>query len=175
MLVLKYSSISIYKRILELSTIALFAFIFFLTRIVGFSYLFPIYGQKVVLSLALLYFYYRLIWIFLPISPTLGPLLHRFYLMITVDFVNYMRITVVILVCNAIIINALQYPFRQLTFNTVSGVLYQSLISLLAPTPPSDFTSKVLWFYFLINGIYSVVSQQLKLTWQSSTNTVPIQ
>ena len=140
-LLINYSSISIYPKIIEIILIGAFVLIFAITRIFGL-YLYPLYGQKVVISLALLYFYYRLISIYLPISPTLGPLLHRFRLMITVDFVNYMRITLVILISNSIIISALEYPYRPITINSVfSGIIHQGLLSLLTMSPPTDISN----------------------------------
>src|SRR5699024_9644146 len=97
------SSVSIYSKIVEVVLIITFTVVFALTRLLRVHF-YPVYWQKVIIAVALLYFYYRLISIYLPISPTMGPLLYRFRLMITVDFVNYMRITSVILISNSIVI-----------------------------------------------------------------------
>ena len=141
-LVIKYSSISIYSKIIEIILILAFSSIFTVTRILK-VYFYPLFGQKVMLALALLYFYYRLISIYLPISPTLGPFLYRFRLMITVDFVNYMRITLVILISNSIVLYALQHPYRDLTTDSVNSILHQGVLTLFNGPPSKICESKI--------------------------------
>lgn len=62
------------------------------------------------LCVGLLYFYYRLFAVHLPISPTLGPLLYRLKLMITVDFVNFMRMALLVICSSGVIIQAITFP-----------------------------------------------------------------
>ncbi|KAI2808613.1 hypothetical protein BLOT_006558 [Blomia tropicalis] len=139
-LVIRYSSIPIYSRIIE--TLLMFSFATFLavTRVLRI-YFYPVYWQKSVMCLAILYFYYNLIAIYLPISPSLGPLLRRFRLMITNDFTNFMRITLVILVSNSIVMHALEWPYQTMTSNSWTNVIHEGMQSLFN-MPPNNITVK---------------------------------
>lgn len=134
-LFIRYSSVvTLYTKIIEILLILTFTGFFSTTRVLRI-YFYPIYWQKIMIALAVLYFYYRLISVYLPISPTLGPFLYRFRLMITVDFVNYMRITTVILIANSIAIRSLQYPYEELTIDSIKSVFHQGIVSLFTGPP----------------------------------------
>lgn len=135
---LKYNSISLYYRICEIVLIGSFTVLLTLTRIFHL-HLYPIYTQKIINSLALVYFYYRFILIYLPISSTLGPLLYRFRLMVSVDFVNYLRIVLVIIVSNAIVMNSLEFPWKEFNWDTCSKVLHDGILTLFYG-PPREIT-----------------------------------
>lgn len=135
-MVIKYSSIAFYWKVIEIILILTFACLVAVTRVFG-HYIYDLYVQKIILSVALLYFYYRMISIYLPISPTLGPLLYRFHLMITVDFVNYMRITLVILISNSIVIYALTFPYNRISQSSIKHILHHGVLSLFNG-PPED-------------------------------------
>lgn len=139
-LFIRYSSVvTVYPKIIEILLILIFTGIFSTTRVLRI-YFYPIYWQKIMIALAVLYFYYRLISVYLPISSTLGPFLYRFRLMITVDFVNYMRITTVILIANSIAIRSLQYPYEELTVDSVKSVFHQGIVSLFTGPPSGKIT-----------------------------------
>lgn len=93
----KYSSVPLFFKILETLLILGFVFVYVSTSIWNISFFKP-YTRKVILCIALIYFYYRLIAIYLPISPTLGPLLHRLKLMVTIDFMMFMRMALVLII-----------------------------------------------------------------------------
>ena len=77
----KYTSIPLVFKCMEILLIIGFIVVYASSSIWGVKLYSP-YTRKVMLCFALLYFYYRLIAIYLPISPTLGPLLHRLKLMV---------------------------------------------------------------------------------------------
>lgn len=93
----KYSSVPLFFKILETLLILGFVFIYAASSFGNVAFFKP-YTRKVILCFALIYFYYRLVAIYLPISPTLGPLLHRLKLMVTIDFMMFMRMALVLII-----------------------------------------------------------------------------
>lgn len=91
--------------------------------------------------MGLLYFYYRLFAIHLPISPTLGPLLYRFKLMISVDFIHFMRMAAILLISGGIVIQAILYPNTELSVDLFHKAFHRSAISLFL-TPVDELTGK---------------------------------
>lgn len=77
----KYTSVPLVFKCIEILLILVFVFIYASATIWKITF-YSLYERKVILCIGLLYFYYRLIAVFLPISPTLGPLLHRLKLMV---------------------------------------------------------------------------------------------
>nr|XP_027194835.1 uncharacterized protein LOC113789492 [Dermatophagoides pteronyssinus] len=146
----RYTSVPMFFRILE----SILLIIFWLTYTWGrvlivysysihghrFSrYIIDPYGMKVILSAGLLYFYYRLFYIYLPISPTLGPLLYRFKLMVSVDFIHFMRMALILLISSGIIIQALLYPNTELSREMFHKAFHRSIVSLFT-TPVDELT-----------------------------------
>jgi hypothetical protein len=129
----KYTSVPLFIKCLEIIFIVVFSILFAITRVFQIHIYSP-YIQKVILSLGVLYFYYRLIGIYLPISPTLGPLLHRLKLMITVDFVNFMRIALLIIVSNGIVMQAILYPDSSISYEILREAFHRAFFALfMAP------------------------------------------
>ena len=128
----KYSSVSIAYKSLELLGMLLLLILYTLGRVlsspaVEFEKLFSPYSMKVILSFGLLYSYYRLFGDYLPVSPTLGPLLYRFRYMCMYDFVHFMRMALILLISSGIVIQSILYPNTELsmdTFHKVSINLY---------------------------------------------------
>src|SRR5699024_2299209 len=75
---------------------------------------------------------------------------------------NYMRITVVILISNAIILSALQFPYRPLTLNSLGNIIHQGLLSLLTTSPPNDISKLIRSLYIPITLLFAVVKIDLK-------------
>ncbi|WAQ99063.1 TMP2L-like protein, partial [Mya arenaria] len=59
---------------------------------------------------ALIFFYYRLLGVYLPISPTLGPMLLRIKRMISHDFVAFVRMFMIFMIVGGVTIQAIIYP-----------------------------------------------------------------
>ncbi|XP_076316396.1 transient receptor potential cation channel subfamily M member-like 2 isoform X3 [Tachypleus tridentatus] len=137
MLYRKVSSIPLFLKVIEILLMVTFVCLYSLGRIfyVG-SFLSP-YTSKVLLCVALLYFYYRLIAIYLPISPTLGPLLYRVKLMVVVDFVNFMRMTLLVIISGGIVIHAVLYPDYPLSAELFRRTFHRAWFSMYL-TPIGD-------------------------------------
>ncbi|XP_035207047.1 transient receptor potential cation channel subfamily M member-like 2 isoform X2 [Stegodyphus dumicola] len=133
----KYTSVPLFFKCLEILFIIIFIVLYFLGRIINVGGLFEPYTGKVILCIGLLYFFYRLIAVYLPISPTLGPLLYRVRLMVLVDFVNFMRMTLLVIISGGIVIQAVLYPDYPLTAELFRRTFHRAWFSLFL-TPISD-------------------------------------
>ncbi|XP_054160848.1 transient receptor potential cation channel subfamily M member-like 2 [Oppia nitens] len=148
-LIKKYTAVPVFLRCLEINSVIVFIILFSLTRVFNIHVITP-YQQKLMLCAAVLYFYYRLIGIYLPISPTLGPLLHRLKLMITVDFVNYMRIALLIILSNMIVMQAVLYPDTELSVELFHKAFHRAFFALFL-TPVTELETNE---YCEENGVY---------------------
>ncbi|XP_054166897.1 transient receptor potential cation channel subfamily M member 3-like [Oppia nitens] len=127
----KYTSVPMFFKCIEIIAIALFVLIYtagrvFDRRVFGVS----TYAMKVLLSFALLYFYYRLFAVHLPISPTLGPLLFRLKLMVTVDFVNFMRMALLVICSSGVAIQAVLYPNAPIDMEMLRRAFHRAFFAL---------------------------------------------
>lgn len=146
----KYSSIPLFLKCCEILLIIAFVCLYAMGRIYQLGAFYDPYSGKVLLCLGLLYFYYRLIAIYLPISPTLGPLLYRVRLMVTVDFVNFMRMTLLVIISCGVVIHATIYPDYPLTSELFRRTFHRAWFSMFL-TPIADLEAQDrchnLWFY----------------------------
>ena len=141
------SQLPIKIPILEIAIMISFLIAFFFVRIygtwstdhsfLGFDFirfgLDPIYVSKVVLSFYLLFFFYRTVFTFLPISHQLGPFLFRIKLMVKHDFMIYLRLLVVVIAAGGITLNALLYPYHPIDGELVRKVfLFRGFMQLFA-------------------------------------------
>ena len=125
----KYTSVPLVFKCIEIVGIISFIIIYVSGRLLYINYLSP-YSKKVVLCLGLLYFYYRLFHIYLPISPTLGPLLYRLKLMVTVDFINFMRMAMLIMIGSGVAIQSILYPDYPLSWELLRITFHRAFFSL---------------------------------------------
>ena len=117
----------------------LFLVLFFLVRIVGswddgfelFGAVDRVFASKMVLCIFLLYFYYRTLFIFLPISHQLGPMLVRMKLMFTHDFMTYMRLFLIFMTAGGIALNSILYPFHPVNMELMKRIfLFRGFLQL---------------------------------------------
>lgn len=144
----KYSSIPLVVRTIEFVLISLFLILFFVFRILRRNeytpfelvlpqlYISP-YTARVIMCLGLLYFYYRFIWIYFPISPTLGPLLYRIRLMVTNDFYHFLRLALLFIISSGIVIHSVIYPDYPITPELFRRVFHKAWFTLFL-TPITD-------------------------------------
>ena len=123
--------------VLEIIMMNLFLILFFIVRIYGswdsidFFGFDRIFASKAVLCFFLLYFFYRTVFIFLPISHQLGPMLLRMKLMIKHDFMTYLRLFFIFMTAGGIALNAILYPFHPMNFELLKKVLlYRGFLQL---------------------------------------------
>ena len=142
----RYNSVPMLFRTLEILALVTLVSVYSLGRVLmidhrSFANLFDPYTMKVLLCLGLLYFYYRLFAIHLPISPTLGPLLYRFRLMISVDFIHFMRMALILLISGGIVIQTILYPNTELSMDLFHTAFHRSAVSLFL-TPVDELTGE---------------------------------
>ena len=134
------SQLPLRGQVIEIIIMVSFLIIFLTVRIFGiwnwnnnFLNVDRIYFSKVVLVIFLLYFYYRTVFIFLPISHKLGPMLVRMKLMINNDFTTYLRLFLIFMTAGAIALNAVVYPYYPVQFELFKRViLYRGFMTLFA-------------------------------------------
>uniref|UniRef100_T1J9X5 Uncharacterized protein n=1 Tax=Strigamia maritima TaxID=126957 RepID=T1J9X5_STRMM len=139
-----YSSVPLLASFIEIILLILFLLLYMTVRIIPNTNLevlvhIPIssYSARVVLCIGLLYVYYRFIWIYLPISPTLGPLLFRIKLMVTVDFVHFLRLTLLFIISGGIVIHSVIYPNYPMDNELLRRVFHRAWFTLFI-TPFTD-------------------------------------
>ena len=119
--------------LIEIALMISFLVAFFMVRIVGSwddvelmsadTGYDRIFVSKAVLCFYLLYFFYRTLFIFLPISHQLGPMLVRMKLMVKHDFMTYMRLFIIFMTAGGVALNAILYPFHPMNLELLKRVL----------------------------------------------------
>ncbi|XP_076076624.1 transient receptor potential cation channel subfamily M member-like 2 isoform X3 [Mytilus galloprovincialis] len=89
-----------------------------------------IYVSKTVLSMGLIFFFYRLPHVYLPMSPTLGPMLVRMNRMIRVDFVSFVRMFLIFMISGGVTIQAILYPNFPLGTELIKRVVTRPLFAM---------------------------------------------
>jgi hypothetical protein len=80
----KYKALSLFGHCVEIFLIILFLIFYLFLRIIPHWFNFANFiTAKIVLCVGLIYFFYRLLGVYLPISPTLGPMLVRMMRMVS--------------------------------------------------------------------------------------------
>ncbi|KAH8024834.1 hypothetical protein HPB51_001467 [Rhipicephalus microplus] len=133
----RYHDVPLFLRCVEVLLIAAFVAVYVVARVLGPTPFFSPYSVKVVLCAALLGFYYRQIVIYLPISPTLGPLLYKVRLMVAEDFVNFMRMALLVIISGGIVAHALLYPDYPFNLELLRRTFHRAWFSLFL-TPIAD-------------------------------------
>ncbi len=122
------SQLPIKSTIIEIAIMILFLILFFFVRIIGswdgliLLGVDRIFASKFVLCIFLLYFYYRTLFIFLPISHQLGPMLLRMKLMLQKDFMTYLRLFIIFMTASGIALNSIIYPFHPINYELFKKV-----------------------------------------------------
>ncbi len=111
------SQLPLMAKITEIGIMILFMALFFFIRIIGswdgqLLGVDKVFASKVLLCLFLLYFYYRTVFTFLPISHQLGPMLVSMKMMIKNDFMTYLRLLLIFITACGIALNAIIYPYH---------------------------------------------------------------
>ncbi|XP_033743894.1 transient receptor potential cation channel subfamily M member 1-like [Pecten maximus] len=127
----KYQEINLFWAKMEIVVIGLFLLAFCLVRIVPHFVSYIDYmTTKFVMSMGLLYFYYRTLQVFLPISPVLGPMLINIRRMIKKDFLTWMRMFLIIMVSGGVTIHAVLYPNYPFTLQGIKMALTRAFFAM---------------------------------------------
>ncbi|XP_054710315.1 protein ced-11-like [Uloborus diversus] len=132
-------NISLFRPCLEIVYMISFALFYFLFRVSNLNIFQDPYAGKVISCLGLLYFYYRTTVMFVPVSSTLGPLLYRVKRMMSVDFINFMKLALIIILGNGLAMQAVLYPDYPLTLEMVRKLFHKAFIALFM-TPTDELT-----------------------------------
>ncbi|XP_061163971.1 transient receptor potential cation channel subfamily M member 1-like [Saccostrea echinata] len=128
---IKHKAVPLLKPCCEIFLIMVFLVLYLVLRIIPhwFNYT-DIITSKVVLSIGLIFFFYRLLGIYLPISTTLGPMLVRMNRMIKYDFVDFIRMFLVFMISGGVTIQAILYPNYPLGIDLIKRVLTRPLFAM---------------------------------------------
>ncbi|XP_035219334.1 transient receptor potential cation channel subfamily M member 3-like isoform X2 [Stegodyphus dumicola] len=140
-LIQAFPNTPVFASCLEVLYMILFVIFYVALRLLNIKGFQDPYAGKILLCAGLLCFYYRMIFIYLPISSTLGPLLYRVKRMVTVDFVNFLKLVFLILIGNGIAIQAVLYPDYPLVPEMVRKSFHKAFIAFFA-TPVEELAKK---------------------------------
>ncbi|CAF3796253.1 unnamed protein product, partial [Rotaria sp. Silwood1] len=90
-----------------------------------------ILAAKAILGVGLIYYYYRMLFIFLPISPTLGPMMIRLQRMVMDDFVTFLQLFMIFMISSAVAISGVLYPHHPLNLDFFTRTfIFRGLMAL---------------------------------------------
>ncbi|OWF47104.1 Transient receptor potential cation channel trpm [Mizuhopecten yessoensis] len=127
----KYKTVSLFSQCAEITFILIFLIFYLFLRIIPHWLVYAnINAAKTVLSVGLIYFFYRLLGTYMPISPTLGPMLVRMTRMVKHDFVAFIRMFLIFLISGGVTIQAVLYPNYPLGYDLIKKVLTRPLFAM---------------------------------------------
>ncbi|CAF1295616.1 unnamed protein product [Rotaria sordida] len=127
------SSLSIRRPLLETIVQIIFLALFLGFRIIGLWHFgtCQVVASKAILSIGLIYYYCRLLFIFLPINPILGPLMIRLRYMIMDDFFTFLQLFMIFMISFGAAITAVLYPHHPLNLELFStAFVFRGLMAL---------------------------------------------
>ncbi|CAF2382653.1 unnamed protein product [Rotaria sp. Silwood2] len=127
------SNLPLKKAVLEVIVQIIFLALYLGIRIIGLWTIGTchILSAKAILGLGLIYYYYRILYTFLPISPTLGPMMIRLRYMIMDDFVTFLQLFIIFMISSAVAITSVLYPHHPLNADLFSRVfVFRGLMAL---------------------------------------------
>lgn len=126
-----YPEVSILRQCVEIFIIMVFVLIILVFRILPFYVEFISFmTTKFLMAIGLLYFYFRTLNLFLPISPRLGPMLVSSVIMVKKDFFNWMRMFMMVLVSGAVTMHAVIYPSWPLNYVSLRTAFSRAIFGL---------------------------------------------
>ncbi|XP_033743506.1 transient receptor potential cation channel subfamily M member 7-like [Pecten maximus] len=127
----KYKTGSLFGQCAEICFILVFLVLYLFLRIIPHWFVYAnVIAAKTVLSVGLIYFFYRLLGTYLLISPTLGPMLVRMTRMVKHDFVAFVRMFLIFLISGGVTIQAVLYPNYPMGIDIIKKVLTRPLFAM---------------------------------------------
>uniref|UniRef100_A0A7E4VG07 ANK_REP_REGION domain-containing protein n=1 Tax=Panagrellus redivivus TaxID=6233 RepID=A0A7E4VG07_PANRE len=96
----------------------------------SFAPFFSAYSVKVIWACLLLYQCYATLFIYIPLSELLGPLMVRVKLMVLRDFMYFLILVALLVISSAIAVKAIVYPDKPANFEEVKNALSWAWLSL---------------------------------------------
>ncbi|XP_055336470.1 transient receptor potential cation channel subfamily M member 3-like [Paramacrobiotus metropolitanus] len=129
--------ISLRVRLSEMFLIGNFLLFFMFSRLVDVGLPIDRYSTRILLCTALLFFYYRMVFLFFPISRKLGPMLEKIKLMVSVDFMVFLKMVMPFMVASAIAMQAALFPDLPFGWDSFRVTFYRAFFALFL-TPSTD-------------------------------------
>ncbi|CAF0774571.1 unnamed protein product [Rotaria sordida] len=129
------SSLPLQRAILEVIVQTIFLALYLSVRIIGLWNFgtCQILPAKAILGFGLIYYFYRILFIFLPISPKLGPMMIRLRCMIMDDFVTFLQLFVIFMISSGVAITAVLYPHHPLNVDLFTrAFVFRGLMALFS-------------------------------------------
>ena len=123
------SNLPVKSSCFEIILMVIFLILFLFIRILD-TWHFDVLTSKSILCIGLIYFYYRSVFVYLPISPTLGPMLVKMKYMVRIDFLTFLRMFIVFMAAGGITINAIIYPYYPLNSELMKRVFLRAFFGL---------------------------------------------
>ncbi|CAF4428057.1 unnamed protein product, partial [Rotaria socialis] len=129
------SSLPFHRAVLEVIVEIIFLALYLGVRIIGLwnfgtCHILP---AKAILGIGLIYYYYRLLIIFSPISPKLGPMMIRLRHMIIDDFLTFLQLFVIFMISSGVAITAVLYPHHPLNLDLFTrAFVFRGLMALFS-------------------------------------------
>ncbi|XP_062586024.1 transient receptor potential cation channel subfamily M member-like 2, partial [Saccostrea cucullata] len=168
----EYKEMKIFWTVIEICLIGSFLIVIGLVRIIPKFIPFIKYTTaKFVMSLGLLYFYYRLLSVFLPISPVLGPMMINFRIMMKKDFVTWFRMFLVFMIAGGITIQATLYPNFPASEEGIVSALSRAFFGMFL-TKIDDLDSNERCENFYANQTREVCYNAAASFWKRNTSQI---
>ncbi|CAF0874104.1 unnamed protein product [Adineta ricciae] len=129
------SSLPLQRAVLEVIVQTIFLSLYLIVRIIGLWNFgtCQILTAKAILGIGLIYYYYRILFIFLPISPKLGPMMIRLRCMIMDDFFTFLQLFVIFMISSGVAITAVLYPHYPLGLDLFTkAFVFRGLMALFS-------------------------------------------
>ncbi|CAF1445673.1 unnamed protein product, partial [Adineta steineri] len=129
------SSLPLQRAVLEVIVQTIFLSLYLSVRIIGLWNFgtCQVLTAKAILGIGLIYYYYRILFIFLPISPKLGPMMIRLRCMIMDDFFTFLQLFVIFMISSGVAITAVLYPHYPLGIDLFTkAFVFRGLMALFS-------------------------------------------
>ncbi|KAL4230550.1 hypothetical protein ACF0H5_010931 [Mactra antiquata] len=127
----KYKTLSLLGNCIDILLILIFLILLLMTRIMQtWVPLTDYLLAKTIMCYGLIYFFYRLLGVYLPISPTLGPMLLRISRMVKHDFVAFVRMFLIFMIAGGVTIQATVYPNWPMSTSLIKRVITRPIYGM---------------------------------------------
>ncbi|ESO90589.1 hypothetical protein LOTGIDRAFT_175815 [Lottia gigantea] len=161
----KYPEVPIFLATVEIGLILVFLLVYLIFRILPhFVDHIDYMTAKFLMSIGLLFFYYRTLAVFLPISRTLGPMLIAIKRMIRKDFLTWFRMFMIVMVSGGISIHASLYPNFPITVDALKKAFARAFFAMfLTKIDDLDGDPSCSYLYQNVSDEYCAVADHSRL------------
>ncbi|CAF4993694.1 unnamed protein product, partial [Rotaria sp. Silwood1] len=138
------SNLPLQKAVIEIIVQIIFLALYLCVRIIGLWRFGTchILSAKSILGFGLIYYYYRILFTFLPVSPKLGPMMIRLQRMVINDFLTFLQLFAIFMISSSVAITSVLYPHYPLSLDLFSRVFVFRGLMALFTTDASDLKNQ---------------------------------